>query len=75
MVCPGDIIGEWKEAEIVEARGTEDLATPVKRPGTGQDIGRVIAFLCQEDSDFITGSVIQVTGAKDVLAKVRTENK
>ncbi|WP_311283581.1 SDR family oxidoreductase [Rossellomorea marisflavi] len=40
------------------------------RPGTGEDLSRVIAFLCSEESDFITGSIIPVTGGKDVLGKV-----
>jgi 3-oxoacyl-[acyl-carrier protein] reductase len=70
MVCPGDIIGEWKEDEIVHAQKREDPTTPVGRPGTGQDVARVVEFLCREESDFITGAVIPVTGGKDVLGKV-----
>jgi len=70
MVCPGDIVEEWKEKEIVQAQGVLDPEMPVRRPGTGQDIARVIAFLTHENSDFITGSVIPVTGGKDVLGKV-----
>jgi 3-oxoacyl-[acyl-carrier protein] reductase len=70
MVCPGDIVGEWKEDEIVRAKERKDPATPVGRPGTGQDVARVVEFLCREDSDFITGAVIPVTGGKDVLGKV-----
>jgi 3-oxoacyl-[acyl-carrier protein] reductase len=70
MVCPGDIVEEWKEKEIAQAQGVLDPEMPVGRPGTGQDIARVIAFLTHENSDFITGSVIPVTGGKDVLGKV-----
>ncbi|MBU8878899.1 SDR family oxidoreductase [Bacillus sp. FJAT-29790] len=70
MVCPGDIIGDWKEKEIVHAADIIDNATPVGRPGTGEDIARVISFLVDESSDFITGSIIPVTGGKDVLGKV-----
>lgn len=69
MVCPGDITPEWKESELQDAEGTEDPATPVGRPGTGGDISRVVAFLCKEESGFITGSVIPVTGGKEVLSK------
>ncbi|MDQ0244944.1 3-oxoacyl-[acyl-carrier protein] reductase [Bacillus fengqiuensis] len=71
MVCPGDIIGEWKEADIEQAKAQMDEATPVQRAGTGEDIARTICFLCEERSDFITGAVISVTGGKDVLAKVK----
>ncbi|AOH55287.1 3-oxoacyl-ACP reductase [Peribacillus muralis] len=69
MVCPGDIIGEWKEQEIKVAKEEKDDTVPIGRPGTGEDIARVITFLCDEKSDFITGSIIPVTGGKDVLGK------
>lgn len=70
MVCPGDIRGEWKETGIHNALEGIDKNSPVGRPGTGEDIARVIRFLIDEKSDFITGSVISVTGGKDVLGKV-----
>ncbi|MBA4537977.1 SDR family oxidoreductase [Bacillus aquiflavi] len=70
MVCPGDIIGKWKELSIAEVEGVSDTSSPVSRPGTGEDVGRVISFLCDEKSDFITGAIIPVTGGKDVLGKV-----
>jgi 3-oxoacyl-[acyl-carrier protein] reductase len=70
MVCPGDITGGWKEMEISRAQEGIDKDSPVGRPGTGEDIARVIRFLIDEKSDFITGSVISVTGGKDVLGKV-----
>ncbi|MEC1521336.1 SDR family oxidoreductase [Neobacillus niacini] len=68
MVCPGDIISHWKEKSIQEATFSERV--PVGRHGTGEDISRVISFLVDEKSDFITGSIIPVTGGKDVLGKV-----
>jgi 3-oxoacyl-[acyl-carrier protein] reductase len=70
MVCPGDIVGEWKEDEIHNAQRSDDHSTPVGRPGTGEDLARVIEFLCRDESDFITGAVIPITGGKDVLGKV-----
>jgi 3-oxoacyl-[acyl-carrier protein] reductase len=73
MVCPGDIIGEWKESGIDHAKNRNDKTVPIGRPGTGEDLARVIRFLCDERSDFITGSVIPVTGGKDVLNKIHQE--
>ena len=70
MICPGDIIGEWKEKTINEAIGMTDSLVPVGRPGTGEDIARVVSFLIEEKSNFITGSIIPITGGKDVLGKV-----
>lgn len=74
MVCPGDITGEWKERAISESANAIDSSVPVGRPGTGEDISRVICFLAKEDSSFITGSIIPITGGKDVLGKAFREN-
>ncbi|MFB6466157.1 SDR family oxidoreductase [Cytobacillus sp. Hz8] len=70
MVCPGDITGEWKEGNIAEAIKIIDRESPTGRPGTGEDVARVISFLVDERSSFITGSIIPVTGGKDVLGKI-----
>lgn len=35
---------------------------PLKRMGTPEDVAKVINFLCSEDSDYITGQVINVDG-------------
>lgn len=71
MVCPGNIIGEMKEASIVDARQGKDEQTPIGRSGTGEDIARTIAFLCGDDSDMITGSVVEATGGIDVIHQFR----
>lgn len=71
MICPGNIIGEMKEASIEQARSIFDKDTPVGRSGTGEDISRVVSFLCHENSDMITGTVIEVTGGVDVLHRFR----
>lgn len=73
MVCPGDIIGDWKEKAIEEARNQHDDSVPVGRPGTGEDISRVISFLANDHSSFITGSIIPITGGKEVLGKIYRE--
>jgi 3-oxoacyl-[acyl-carrier protein] reductase len=72
MVCPGDIISHWKEKGIGEASSSEKV--PVGRQGTGEDISRVISFLVDEKSDFITGCIIPITGGVDVLGKVYSQN-
>jgi 3-oxoacyl-[acyl-carrier protein] reductase len=70
MVSPGDITGDKKELDIDEMRQMDDGKTPIGRPGCGQDIARLITFLCEEDSDMITGSIIPVTGGVNVVNKV-----
>ncbi|MBA9084429.1 3-oxoacyl-[acyl-carrier protein] reductase [Fontibacillus solani] len=67
MVCPGDIRGGNKEISILEARELRDGETPLGRPGSGEDIARVISFLCQPDSDFITGNIMDISGGLDPI--------
>jgi 3-oxoacyl-[acyl-carrier protein] reductase len=71
MIYPGDIVGDMKEASIEISRQTHDNRTPIGRSGTGEDIARLISFLCEENSDMITGSVIAVTGGLDVINRYR----
>ncbi|NEU29894.1 SDR family oxidoreductase [bacterium LRH843] len=71
MVCPGNILGEMKEATIAEARMHSDKETPIGRSGTGEDIARSILFLCEEDADMVTGTVLEVTGGVDVIHRYR----
>lgn len=71
MVCPGNIVGEMKETSIGRSRQIQDENTPIGRSGTGEDIARSILFLCNNDSDMITGSVLEVTGGLDVINRYR----
>ncbi|HHT39070.1 MAG TPA: SDR family oxidoreductase [Acholeplasmataceae bacterium] len=64
VVSPGDIKSEFKELTIKE------VENPFKmRNATGEDVGRVIAFLCEEDSDYLSRAVIDVSGGLDILMK------
>ncbi|UCZ52274.1 SDR family oxidoreductase [Bacillus shivajii] len=71
MICPGKIVGDMKEASIEESRKIKDEETPIGRSGTGEDMARTVSFLCNENADMITGSVIEVTGGLDVLHRFR----
>lgn len=67
MVCPGDIRGLNKERTIAEVAGERDEESPRGRPGSGEDIARVIAFLCLPQSDYMTGNIVDVTGGFDPI--------
>jgi 3-oxoacyl-[acyl-carrier protein] reductase len=67
MICPGDIRGDAKEMTISEVTGRNDHESPHQRPGTGEDVARVIAFLCQPASDYVTGNIIDVSGGFDPI--------
>ncbi|WP_416151492.1 SDR family oxidoreductase [Salipaludibacillus sp. HK11] len=71
MVCPGEILGEMKEANIEDARTAYDEETSIGRSGTGEDIARTILFLSEPKADMVTGAVVEVTGGVDVLHKYR----
>ncbi|RJS59452.1 SDR family oxidoreductase [Bacillus sp. PK3_68] len=74
MICPGDIADRWKEETIANAKRESSSIVPVGRPGTGEDLARVVSFLVSDDADFITGSMIPVTGGQDVLGKIYHAN-
>ncbi|WP_079708258.1 SDR family oxidoreductase [Paraliobacillus ryukyuensis] len=67
MVCPGNSTGDMKEATIEASRNIHDTNTPIGRSATGEDIARSILFLCENDSDMITGTVFEITGGLDVI--------
>lgn len=67
MICPGDIRGSNKEKHIHEVMHLTDDEAPGKRPGSGEDIARLIAFLCHPNSDFLTGNIIDVSGGLDPI--------
>lgn len=67
MVCPGDIRGHNKEKRIQDVKHLTDEESPRGRPGSGEDIARVIAFLCLEESDFITGNIMDISGGLDPI--------
>lgn len=65
MVCPGDIRGKRKMQMIAEVKQPADS---LGRPPVGEDVARMIVFLCQEDSSQLNGTVTEVTGGYDILA-------
>lgn len=75
MVCPGVIDGEMKEATLEHAQSHEALKTPFGRSATGEDVARVIAFLCEAESVMVNGSVIDVTGTVDTVHQFRFNPK
>ncbi|WP_058307103.1 SDR family oxidoreductase [Gracilibacillus massiliensis] len=71
MVCPGDITGDMKESSIDKSREVEDPYTPIGRSGTGEDIARTVLFFCDDDSDMVTGTVVDINGGLDVIHQHR----
>lgn len=60
-VAPGIIRSRFVEKQA-EAFEREIKRTPLRRLGEPDDIARVIAFLCSDESSFITGETINASG-------------
>ena len=74
-ICPGVIqtdFTDWRfklEADIldstIEARKAEMLKSiPMGRLGTGDEVANLAAFLASEQSSYITGQAINITGCQ-----------
>lgn len=64
MITPGDIRGLQKESLIPDQ--TPHLPM---RPVVGGDLAKVIRFLLEDTSTFVTGNVISVSDGTDVIGK------
>jgi len=65
MVCPGDIRGRDKMHMI---RDVERPGDPLGRPPVGEDVARMVAWLCAAESQQVNGTVTEITGGYDILA-------
>ncbi|MBC5815686.1 MAG: SDR family oxidoreductase [Candidatus Eremiobacteraeota bacterium] len=68
VVAPGDIREKYRSR--AEAR-TLTASNPVGRPGTWEDVADAVLFLIRDDSDFLSGTVLNVGGG---LADVYERN-
>jgi 2-hydroxycyclohexanecarboxyl-CoA dehydrogenase len=68
-IPPGMVVTPMLEKAIEEGRFTASLehfakATPVRRAGRPEDIANATIFLCQDESDYITGQILPVNGGR-----------
>jgi len=61
-VAPGYIQTEMTEKLPDEAKQAFLTVTPLARPGTPEDVARVVCFLAGSDSDYVTGQTVHVDG-------------
>lgn len=59
MVCPGDIKGARKMKRIRDVVQTGHFGS---RDAVGEDVARIVTMLCEEQSQLLNGTVIEVTG-------------
>ena len=60
-VAPG-IIDTWFIRQSPEQFEREKAATPLRRFGSPEEVANVIFFLVSEQSGFVTGDIINVSG-------------
>ena len=76
VICPGAI--ETNIDDNTEQRDLEHIRIPVEfpkgsqpleggKPGTAEQVARLVLFLASDDSDHITGSEIFIEGAESLL--------
>ena len=61
-VAPGFIQTEMTNKLTDEQKQKLVQSVPLGRMGTPQDVARIVAFLCSEDADYLTGQVISIDG-------------
>ncbi len=61
-VAPGFIETDMTAKLNEKQRETLLQNVPLKRMGKPEDVARVVAFLCSEDANYITGQVIAIDG-------------
>lgn len=62
-LCPGMIDTDFHNVHTKdEVRRNTEMASPVKRQGTPEDIANLVAFLASSDSAFITGANVDING-------------
>ncbi len=67
VVAPGFIGTEMVAAMPAEALEKVVAKIPTRRLGKPEEIGRVVKFLCEDDSSYITGAAFHVNGGLDML--------
>ncbi|MGH3301421.1 MAG: SDR family NAD(P)-dependent oxidoreductase, partial [Streptosporangiaceae bacterium] len=75
-VAPGIVPTDLFAATPDATGGKADMArragtTPLRRPGTADDIAAVVAFLLSADAAYMTGQVVSADGGASIVSSVR----
>lgn len=62
VVAPGYIGTDMTEVLSDKVKDSMKSQIPAKRIGTPEDVANMVAFLCSDDSSYVTGEVIKVDG-------------
>jgi sorbitol-6-phosphate 2-dehydrogenase len=78
-VCPGNLLDSplWKESLFKQYAANRGISeeevyrlyvdqVPLKRPCTYEDVSNVVLFLASDQSAYMTGQAINVTGGQEM---------
>ncbi|WP_433627306.1 SDR family NAD(P)-dependent oxidoreductase [Halomicrococcus sp. NG-SE-24] len=74
VVAPSIVVGAFADMDVDQLEKMDEYfariakATPMRRLGTEEDVANLVAFLCSEQANYITGQVIGVTGGVDLFS-------
>ncbi|WP_226039136.1 SDR family NAD(P)-dependent oxidoreductase [Natrinema sp. DC36] len=74
VVAPSIVVGALADLPIDQLEGVDEhfariaKATPMRRLGREEDVANLIAYLCSEQAEYITGQVVGVTGGVDLFS-------
>jgi NAD(P)-dependent dehydrogenase (short-subunit alcohol dehydrogenase family) len=70
-VAPGEIATPMSNLEDVDPRGVERPAVPMGRPGDAREVASLIAWLCSDSAQYVTGSSFVIDGGLLLTAAVQ----
>lgn len=74
VVAPSIVVGQLAEMPIDQLEEVDEhfariaKATPMRKLGKEEDVANLVAYLCSEQSNYITGQVVGVTGGIDLFS-------
>ncbi|UPM43328.1 SDR family NAD(P)-dependent oxidoreductase [Halocatena salina] len=74
VVAPNIVVGALADLPIEQLEQVDEhfariaKATPMRTLGKEEDVSNLIAFLCSEQAEYITGQVVGVTGGVDLFS-------
>jgi NAD(P)-dependent dehydrogenase (short-subunit alcohol dehydrogenase family) len=76
VIAPGIVPTDLFAGAGGAVGGGSDMAqrattTPLRRPGTPEEIGSVVAFLLSDDAAYMTGEVVSVDGGATTTNSLR----
>lgn len=72
-VAPGEIATRMTGNEDVDQHGEDRPGIPLGRPGDANEVAAVVAFLCSDESSYVTGASYVVDGGMLLMAAMANQ--